>query len=78
MASVGSLFAQPFFVAMAKPMKKEDCRNLRRSNFISQYTLTNKKAMQLLVAWLYPFISGMGRTYIGAARAFAFYCNPYL
>src|SRR6185436_13324410 len=23
MASVGSLFAQPFFVAMAKPMKKE-------------------------------------------------------
>src|SRR6185503_1982145 len=26
MANTGSLFAQPFFVAMAKPMRKDDCK----------------------------------------------------
>jgi hypothetical protein len=29
--------------------------------YCPQYTLTNKKAMQFLVVWLYPFISGVGR-----------------
>src|SRR6185503_11234713 len=29
-ASVGSLFAQPFFVATAKPRRREDCKNSRR------------------------------------------------
>src|SRR5258706_4542333 len=31
---VGSLFTQPFFVVMAKPMKKDACKNLRRVKLI--------------------------------------------
>jgi len=34
-ASVGILFAQPFFVVMAKPMMKELCKNLRRPKSIN-------------------------------------------
>ena len=34
MANVGTLFAHPFFVAMAKPVMREVCRNLRRDIFI--------------------------------------------